>query len=134
MGMKKTVMNKPDSDAEIQAFLKGLFEHAVAAANPANCLAGHLPTPPKGRTLLVAAGKAAASMARAVELAWPKDAPISGTALTRYGHGMACDMIKVIEAAHPVPDNRGYDATIQLMEDVKSLTADDLLLFLVSER
>jgi glycerate 2-kinase len=113
-------------------YLNQLFERAVAAADPAECLAKHLPAPPTGRTLLVAAGKAAASMARATELAWPESTPLSGTALTRYGHGLECQRIEVIEAAHPVPDNRGNETAIQLMSQVHDLTEDDLLLCLIS--
>lgn len=125
-------MTDSSNSLEIRAYLKGLFDKAVAAADPAHCLAPHLPPPPKGRTLLVAAGKAAASMARATELAWPADAALTGIALTRYGHGMACDRIEVIEAAHPVPDNRGHEAAQLLMQQVQQLGADDLLLCLIS--
>ena len=120
------------NEKQIQAFLNELFHDAVAAANPANCLPQHLPKPPKGRTLTIAAGKAAASMAQATENVWPKDAPFSGVALTRYGHGVECSRIEVIEAAHPVPDNRGYEAAQRMLQEVNQLGADDLLLFLVS--
>lgn len=122
----------PQGENAIRLFLNGLFEDAIAASNPANCLPKHLPSPPKGRTLVIAAGKAAASMAQAAENAWPQDAPLSGVALTRYGHGMKCRRIEVIEAAHPVPDNRGHEAAQRMMNDVEQLTEDDLLLFLVS--
>ncbi|MEP1209409.1 MAG: glycerate kinase [Rhizobiaceae bacterium] len=126
-------MSVSHPDPDIPATLRQLFKDAVAAADPAHMLAQHLPEPPPtGRTLLVAAGKAAASMARATELAWPADAPLSGIALTRYGHGMDCDRVEVIEAAHPVPDNRGYEAAQRLMGEVQQLTADDLLLCLIS--
>ncbi|MEP0940363.1 MAG: glycerate kinase [Rhizobiaceae bacterium] len=122
------------SAPEIPAYLRQLFDRAVTAADPAHVLAKFLPAPPAatGRTLLVAAGKAAASMARATELAWPKDAALSGVALTRYGHGMACERIEVIEAAHPVPDNRGHEAAQRLMGEVQKLSEDDLLLCLIS--
>ncbi|MEM8749876.1 MAG: glycerate kinase [Pseudomonadota bacterium] len=120
------------TDTEIQNSLLALFDEAVAAADPANCVPQHLPPPPKGRTLLIAAGKAAASMAHAVEQVWPADAPLSGIALTRYGHGMECTRVTVIEAAHPVPDNRGYEAALNIMTEVEALGADDLLLFLAS--
>jgi hydroxypyruvate reductase len=120
------------SDQEIPSYLRHLFQSAVAAADPAQVLAQHLPQPPKGRTLLVAAGKAAASMARATEMAWPKEAPLSGVALTRYGHAMDCERIEVIEAAHPVPDNRGHEAAQRLIGEVQALTEDDLLLCLIS--
>ncbi len=122
----------PEKEANATDFLRALFDHAVAAADPKNCIPKYIPEPPKGRTLLIAAGKAAASMARAVEQIWPENKPLSGTALTRYGHGVVCERIEVIEAAHPVPDNRGHEAAIKLLADVEQLGPDDLLLFLVS--
>ncbi len=125
-------MSQSLKDSEVSKYLNSLFSRAIAAADPAQYLAQHLPKPPRGRTLLVAAGKAAASMARATELAWPAGAPLSGTALTRYGHGMACERIEVIEAAHPVPDNRGHEAAQSLIKQVQELDVDDLLLCLIS--
>ena len=125
-------MTQTLTDPAIPTYLRSLLTHAIAAADPAHCLAQHLPKPPKGRTLLIAAGKAAASMARATELAWPEDAQLSGVALTRYEHGMACDRIDVIEAAHPVPDNRGHEAAQRLIREVNELDQDDLLLCLIS--
>ena len=122
----------PQDEKAARALLSQLFEQAIAATNPINCLPQYLPKPPRGRTLLIAAGKAAASMAQAAESAWPGDAPLSGVALTRYGHGMDCTRIEVIKAAHPVPDNRGYEAAKRMLKEVEGLTADDLLLFLVS--
>ncbi len=121
-----------EQEKQIITQLQSLFHRAVASVDPANCLPPFLPPVPKGRTLVVAAGKAAASMARATENAWPNDAPLSGIALTRYGHGMACERIEVIEAAHPVPDNRGYEAAQRIVSQVAELGRDDLLLFLVS--
>jgi len=117
---------------DIRRLLRNLFDKAVGAADPANCIPQHLPAPPRGRTLLIAAGKAAVSMACAAENAWPVDAPLSGVALTRYGHAMECKRVEVIEASHPVPDNRGYEAAKRLLEEAKQLGEDDLLLFLVS--
>jgi len=108
------------------------FHAAVAAADPLKIVAPHLPTPPKGRTLVIGAGKAAASMARAVELAWPASAPIEGLVVTRYAHGMPTDHIQVMEAGHPVPDGAGEAAAAQILEQVSRLTADDLLIALVS--
>ena len=122
----------PDNHREISDYLRLLFDRAVCAAEPKQCLSPHLPKPPKGRTLLVAAGKAAASMARATELAWPQFAPLTGIALTRYGHGETCERIEVIEAAHPVPDNKGFEAAQRLIAEVQELTVDDLLLCLIS--
>ena len=71
-------------------------------------------------------------MARATELAWPQFAPLTGIALTRYGHGETCERIEVIEAAHPVPDNKGFEAAQRLIAEVQELTVDDLLLCLIS--
>src|SRR5579862_7153686 len=84
--------------------LLGSFNAAVAAADPLHIVPGHLPSPPKGRTLVVGAGKAAASMALAVEQHWPAGAPLEGTVITRYAHGLLTNRINVIEAGHPVPD------------------------------
>jgi len=107
-----------------------MFEAAVAAADAAVCLPPYLPDAPAGRTLVVGAGKAAASMARAVEQAWP--GPLSGLVVTRDGHGATTRHIEVIEAAHPVPDQRGRDAAGRILALVQDLTADDLLLALFS--
>ncbi len=108
------------------------FHAAVAAADPLKILATHLPTPPKGRTLVVGAGKAAASMARAVELAWPSTAPIDGLVVTRYAHGLDTSHIKVIEAGHPVPDSAGELAASEILNRVSELGPDDLLITLIS--
>ena len=112
--------------------LRDLFSRAVAAADPAMCVPPHLPEPPAGRTLVIAAGKAAASMARAVECAWPTDLPLGGIAVTRDDHGVPCDRIEVIEAAHPVPDRRGREAAARALDLARGLAADDLLLCLIS--
>ena len=108
------------------------FHAAVAAADPQKILATHLPPPPKGRTLVVGAGKAAASMARAVELAWPSTASIEGLVVTRYAHGLETSHIKVIEAGHPVPDSAGELAAAEILKQVSELGPDDLLITLVS--
>lgn len=110
--------------------LVDLFHTGVAAADPARCVPPHLPAKPKGRTLVIAAGKAAASMARAVEDNW--DGPLSGIAVTRYGHGVACRFIEVIEASHPVPDDRGELAARRLLDAAHALGPDDLALCLIS--
>ena len=115
-----------------EAFLRGLFDEVLALAAPANFIAGHLPPPPRGRTFVAAAGKAAASMAQAVEDAWPADAPLTGIAATRYGHGIACRRIEVIEAAHPVPDARSLEVGGRMLREAEALGPDDLLLCLVS--
>jgi hydroxypyruvate reductase len=107
-----------------------LFNVAVEAADPARCVPPNLPEPPDGRTVVIAAGKAAASMARAVEENWR--GALEGIAVTRYGHGLEAGRIEVIEAAHPVPDDRGAAAAARLMETVRGLGPDDLVLCLIS--
>lgn len=116
--------------AETRRILREMFDLAVAAADPMRLVPPLLPPPPKGRTVVIAAGKAAAAMARAAEKAWP--GPLEGIAVTRYGHGVPCERIEVIEAAHPVPDDRGEVAARRLLETVDSLGADDLVLCLIS--
>ena len=110
--------------------LKDLFSTAVAAADPALRVPPFLPKPPKGRTLVVGAGKASAAMALAVEEHW--SGPVSGLVITRYGHGAPCKRIEIVEASHPVPDASGRDAALRMGELVKGLTADDLVLCLIS--
>lgn len=110
--------------------LQVMFRAAVAAADPAVCIPAHLPAPPRGRTIVVGAGKAAASMARAVEDHWP--GPLEGLVITRYGHGAPTRRIEVVEAAHPVPDEAGRAAAARILERVAGLTADDLVLCLIS--
>ena len=112
--------------------LLGSFHAALAAADPLKIVPRHLPTPPKGRTLVVGAGKAAAAMALAVEQNWPAGTPLDGLAITRYQHGLLTSRITVIEAAHPVPDERGEQAAQEVLRRAKALTHDDLLLVLVS--
>ena len=107
-----------------------LFQAAVVAADPAICLPPHLPAPPKGRTLVLGAGKAAASMARAVEEHWP--GKLDGLVITRYGHAVPTKSIEVIEAAHPVPDAAGEAAAARILQAASGLGADDLLLVLIS--
>jgi hydroxypyruvate reductase len=113
-----------------RAFLTSLFTVAVAAASPGRCLPAHLPAAPKGRTLVVGAGKAAAAMAQAVEANW--SGPLEGLVVTRYGHGVPCARIEVVEASHPVPDAAGREAAGRMLEMVEGLSADDLLLCLIS--
>lgn len=108
------------------------FQSALAAADPAKIVPPHLPTPPKGRTLVVGAGKAGGSMARAVEEHWLADKPLSGIVITRYQHGVKTRHIPVIEAGHPVPDEAGGKAARQILDEVKTLGPDDLLLCLMS--
>lgn len=107
-----------------------MLDSALAAADPAVCAPPHLPAPPKGRTVVVGAGKAAAAMARAVELDWK--GPLGGLVVTRYGHGVPCDRIEVVEASHPVPDAAGARAAERILQSVKGLGPDDLVLCLIS--
>ncbi|MGF6177983.1 glycerate 2-kinase [Ensifer sp. 4252] len=115
---------------ERRAFLASLFDAAVAAADPAKVIAGHLPPRPKGRTVVIGAGKGSAQMARALEQHW--EGPLSGVVVTRYGFGVACDRIQIIEASHPVPDEAGLIASERLFEAVSGLAADDLVIALMS--
>jgi len=108
------------------------FHAALAAADPMKVVPPHLPKPPKGRTLVVGAGKAAASMALAVEQNWPAKAPLDGLVITRYQHGLLTNRINVIEAAHPVPDENGEIAAQEILKRVRTLTPNDLLLVLLS--
>ena len=103
---------------------------AVAAADPVKVVPPRLPSPPPGRTLVLAAGKAAASMARAVEQGWSGE--LEGIAVTRYGHGVDCERIEVVEAGHPLPDAAGQGAASRFLSAAAGLGADDLLLFLLS--
>src|SRR5262245_33643860 len=112
--------------------LLGSYQAALAAVDPLKIVPGHLPPPPRGKTLVVGAGKAAAAMALAVEQSWPADAPLSGLVITRYRHGLLTNRITVVEAGHPVPDESGEHAAQEILRLVKSLTPEDRLLALVS--
>jgi hydroxypyruvate reductase len=116
----------------MRALLEQSFRAAVAAADPLKILPAHLPRPPRGRTFVAAAGKAAASMALAVEQHWPRGALLEGLAITRYAHGLPTERIRVIEAGHPVPDAAGEAGARRLLDSVRALRPDDLLLALVS--
>jgi glycerate 2-kinase len=118
------------SSGQYSGLLRRLFDAALAAAAPAKVVPPHLPPPPKGRTILVGAGKAAAAMAQAVEENWPGD--ISGLVVTRYGHRVPCRRIEVVEASHPVPDAAGSEAAARILAMVRGLAADDLVLCLIS--
>jgi glycerate 2-kinase len=107
-----------------------MFDAAVSAAQASKCVPAHLPAPPKGRTVVVGAGKAAAAMARAVEEHWRGE--LSGLVVTRYGHAVQCRRIEAVEAAHPVPDAAGERAARRILAAVQGLTADDLVLCLIS--
>ncbi len=110
-----------------------MFRAAVAAAAPELCLPPHLPSPPRGRTVVVGAGKAAAAMAHVVERHWPADRALSGLVVTRYGHGVGpLARIEVVEASHPVPDEAGEVAAGRMLQLVRGLGPDDLVLCLIS--
>lgn len=110
--------------------LEELFNHAVAAAQPALAVRANLPPRPAGRTLVIGAGKASAQMAKAFEEAW--DGPLDGLVVTRYGYAAPCRRIEIVEAAHPVPDAAGYLAARRIMEKVSGLSHDDLVVALIS--
>jgi len=113
-----------------KSFLTSIFKAAVAAADPEKTIRSHLPAKPKGRTIVIGAGKGSAQMAAAFEKVW--DGPIDGLVVTRYGYGARCERIEIIEAAHPVPDAAGLEASRRLLEKVRGLTADDLVVALIS--
>jgi hydroxypyruvate reductase len=112
--------------------LVGSFRAAVAVADPLEIVPAQLPAPPRGRTLVVGAGKASASMAAAVESHWPADAPLEGVVITRHGHGLPTRRVRVVEAGHPVPDEAGEAAAREILERAGALGEDDLLLVLIS--
>ena len=116
------------------ALLRELFDAALGAADPKLAVPPHLPpqgsSPPKGRTLVIGAGKAAATMARAVETHW--HGPLEGLVVTRYGHAVPCETIEVVEAAHPVPDEAGRAAAERILGMVQDLSEDDLVICLIS--
>lgn len=113
-----------------RAFLTGLFDAAIAAADPEICIAANLPAPPKGRTVVVGAGKGAAQLARAFERHWP--GALGGVIVTRYGYAVSCERIEVLEASHPVPDEAGLAAAQRLIDTVSDLGEDDLVVALIS--
>jgi len=112
------------------ALLRRMFDAAIAAAQPELCLPRFLPPKPAGRTIVVGAGKASAAMARALEKHW--NGPLSGLVVTRYGYEVPCERIEIVQAAHPVPDAAGLEATRRILEMVRGLTADDLVIALIS--
>ncbi len=128
---------KIDPAASPRAFLAALYQAAVERALPLHNTAAFLPAPPRGRTVVVGAGKAAGAMAQAVEAHWPANAPLSGVVVTRYGHtpkrpaGLA-QRIEVLEARHPVPDDAGVAATERILAAVRGLGSDDLVVCLIS--
>ncbi len=116
--------------AEPRIVLRAMFDAAVAAAMPGLCLPTVLPKKPKGRTIVVGAGKASAAMAQTLEQSW--NGPLTGLVVTRYGHGVPCLHIKIVEAAHPVPDDEGTRAAARMLDMMAGLSADDLVIALIS--
>lgn len=130
-------MSHPDPRTQPREFLTHLYQAAVRRALPLHNTAAFLPPPPKGRTVVIGAGKAGGAMAQAVEALWPAEAPLSGLVVTRYHHipprpaGLP-QRIEVIEASHPVPDAAGLAASQRILQQVQGLTQDDLVLCLIS--
>lgn len=130
-------MSTPNPHTDPRGFLRALYDAAVARALPAETTAPWLPPPPKGRTVVIGAGKAGGAMAAAVDALWPQDAPLSGLVVTRYDHVPPAykaqpGRIEVVEAAHPVPDEAGRRAAERIAQLAQGLTADDLVLCLIS--
>jgi len=126
-----------DPKTQPREFLRALYDAAVARALPAQNTSPYLPAPPKGRTLVLGAGKAGGAMAAAVDALWPQDAPLSGLVVTRYHHvppayQASPGRIEVVQASHPVPDAAGERAAQRILDLTQGLTADDLVLCLVS--
>lgn len=119
-------------DADARALLRSMFDAALAVARPSTCLAPYIAglKPPKGRTVVIGAGKASAAMAKAVEDQWRH--PLEGLVVTRYGYGEACKRIEIVEASHPVPDHKGREAAERIFRKVQGLSPDDLVLCLIS--
>ena len=110
--------------------LRHLFDAAIAAADPALCVPPHVPPDDGGRLIVIGAGKASAAMARAVEEHW--SGPLDGLVVTRYGHGVPCQRVEIVEAAHPVPDAAGEAAAARILGKISGLTATDRVLALIS--
>ena len=119
------------NDLRAKDALNRIFMAAVASADPAKVLQHHLPSPPKGRCVVVGAGKASAAMAAALDKAWA-DVNLSGIVVTRYGHAVPAGRIEIIEASHPVPDDMSAEAARRILAAVEGLTADDMVIALVS--
>src|SRR5699024_10470159 len=115
---------------EPRKLLEDMFTAAVGAAQAERCIPPFLPAAPKGRTIVIGAGKASAEMARVLEANW--QGPLEGVVVTRYGHAVPCQHITILEAAHPVPDDAGLKASNTILETVSNLTEDDLVICLIS--
>ena len=108
------------------------FKIGLEAVKPINIIKKSLPEPPKGRTFVIGAGKASASMAKAIEINWPKNLPLNGSVITRYKHSVKTKRIKVYESGHPMPDTAGMKAANNFISNIKDLNSNDLLLCLIS--
>src|SRR5215204_2068968 len=124
-------MGEPWTDKRARTLLRRLFDTAIASAAPALAIARHLPEKPKGRCVVVGAGKASAAMAAVFDAAWP-DVDVSGVVVTRYGHAVPAGRIRIIEAAHPVPDAASETAARAMLDAVRGLSKDDLVVALIS--
>jgi len=113
-----------------QALLRRMFDAAIASAQPAVCIPSHLPPAPRGKMIVIGAGKASAAMAQAVERNW--SGSLSGLVVTRYGYAVPCKQIEIVEAAHPVPDAAGMHAAQRMLDLVGHLSSDDMVLCLIS--
>lgn len=113
-----------------RALLRQMFDAAIEAAQPSHCIPPHLPEPPKGRLIVLGAGKASAAMARAVEDHWPGE--MSGLVVTRYGYAVPCKRIEIVEASHPVPDAAGLAAAKRIRDIAASAGGGDTVLCLIS--
>lgn len=119
------------NDTSARDALNRIFMTAVASADPSKVLQQHLPSPPRGRCVVVGAGKASAAMAAALEAARP-NVDLSGVVVTRYGHAVPTGRIEIIEASHPMPDDRSAEAAKRILAAVEGLTADDMVIALIS--
>src|SRR5271155_3171133 len=119
------------SDSRARTVLRRIFDAAVASADPRSAVARHLPPKPKGRCVVVGGGKASAAMAAGLDAAWP-DVDPSGVVVTRYGYAVPAGRIEILESAHPVPDANSVTAAERVLAAVHGLTADDLIIALIS--
>ena len=119
------------TDARARNVLRQLFDAAVASADPRSAVARNLPAKPKGRCVVVGAGKASAAMAAGLDAAWP-DVDLSGVVVTHYGYAVPAGRIEILEAAHPVPDENSLAAARRMLGAVRGLTSDDLVIALIS--